>query len=368
MSRAVTPSSRWKLRNLASDHVFSGEPNDLIVPTDSTYRIGDNLVLVEEVDRLEFHPSQAVDHHGFWQHPVFDRRITEWFRLPSARLSRSSGFRFGGAQKPAVSTARDAKPSGPPQQVRIAALHSSLECANHRVIVGHFVGSPISGAEGYLDQRLDLRLSNRARLGLYPEEKGQSICVNTPRPVSGGRSGYPPGAIVVGLDRPGELTRDVLCETVEAALLRQAIEALEHRLSHPPDDPQAGPVELRFSAVAIGTSGVGSTSIEGCVGALVDAVILANQQLYDHVDVAGGGRAWDHVRIAGLEIVEHQADKAELVAHAVRRAGDVLQADVGGHTRLDLAQELLIGEGGLPVRPPADMVTPEWQRMIIRDP
>jgi beta-lactamase superfamily II metal-dependent hydrolase len=356
-----------KLRNLASDHVFRGQPNDLIVPTESAYRIGD-LVLVDEADRLEFHPSQAVDHHGFWQHPLFDQRMTEWFRLTSAQLPRSSGHGIGAAPEQAVSVARDAKPSGPPQSVRIAAVHSSLECANHHVIVGHFVGSPIGGAEGYLDQRLDMRLSNRARLGLYPEEKGHSICVDTPRPVSGARSGYPPGAIVVGLDRPGELTRGVLCETVEAALLRQAIDALEDRLSHSPDDPQAGPVELRFSAVAIGTSGVGSMSIEGCVGALVDAVVLANQQLYDQVDVTGSGRAWDHVRIAGLEIVEHQADKAELVAHAVRRAGDTLQADVGGHTKLDLVQELVAGEGGLPARPPADIVTPEWQRMIIRDP
>jgi beta-lactamase superfamily II metal-dependent hydrolase/tetratricopeptide (TPR) repeat protein len=357
-----------KLRNLVSDHVFSGRPNDLIVPTDSAYRIGDNRVLVEEPDRVEFHPSQAVDHHGFWREPEFDRRITEWFRLPAARSPRAPGIRIGWTPVPAASAARSAKPSGPPQSVRVGAVHSSLECARHHVLVGHFLGSPIAGAEGYLDQRLDLRLSNRARLGLYPEQKGQSICVDTPRPVSGCPSGYPPGAIVVGLDRPGELTREVLCETVEAALLRQAIDALEHRLSYPPSSPQAGWVELRFSAVPIGTSGIGSMPIEGCVAALVDALILANQQLLDQVATPGGGRAWDLVRIVELEIVEHQADKAELVAHAVRRAADTLQADVGSYMELDLAQQLLPGEGGLPARPPTDLAASEWQRVIIRDP
>jgi beta-lactamase superfamily II metal-dependent hydrolase len=357
-----------KLRNLVSDQVFHGKPNDLIVPTDSAYLIGDNRVLVEEGDRLEFHPSQAVDHHGFWHQPAFDRRITEWFRLPPARMSRTPGSRIGWAPVPAASAARRGLPSGPPQSVRVAAVHASLECAHHHVLVGHFLGSPIAGAESYLDQRLDLRLSNRARLGLYPEEKGQSIRVDTPRPVSGCPSGYPPGAIVVGLDRPGELTRDVLCETVETALLRQAIDALEHRLSHPPDNPQAGPVELRFSAVPIGTSGVGSMPIEGSVAALVDAVILANQQLYEQVETPGGGRAWDHVRIAELEIVEHQADKAELVAHAVKRVPDLLQADLGSHVGLDLAQQLLPGEGALPARPPTDTAASEWQRVIIRDP
>ena len=234
------------------------------------------------------------------------------------------------------------------------ALHASLECAQHPVLVGHFMGTPIDGAESFLDARLGHRLRRRELLGQYPEELGESLIVDTPRPLDGDRRGYPPGAIVVGLDRPGELTREALTTTVTAAMLRRAGDELERRLAEPAGERPEEPTQLRFSAVAIGTSGVGAMQIGTSVAGMVDAVVAANEQLYRHVEPITGEAAWDHVRIAELEIVEHREDRAEILAHEVRRVHDVLQAVPGAHSRLEAAEVLEIAEGALPPLPPTD--------------
>lgn len=251
------------------------------------------------------------------------------------------------------------------QEVRIEAVHGSLECAGRHVIVGHFMGAPISGAEGFLDERLGRRLSARQLLGQYPERVGESDFVDTPDPQPGGRRGYPPGAIVVGLDLPGELTRDKLTTTVSAALLKYAIRTLEERVE--PGRQVVRPQLVQVAAIPIGTSGVGAMSVEACVAGLVDAVTAANEQLRRHIDPGKGLRTWDQVRIARLEIIEVQGDKAEQVAHAVLRSEDLAQVDTGDHTRLVLGDRLRKGEGALPASLGAPEATCDWQRVIIRD-
>ena len=251
------------------------------------------------------------------------------------------------------------------QKVRIEAVHGSLECAGRHVIVGHFMGAPISGAEGFLDERLGRRLSARQLLGQYPERVGESDFVDTPDPQAGERRGYPPGAIVVGLDLPGELTRDKLTTTVSAALLKYAIRTLEERVE--PGRPVARPQLVEVAAIPIGTSGVGAMSVEACVAGLVDAVTAANEQLRRHIDPNEGLRTWDQVRIARLEIIEVQGDKAERVAHAVLRSEDLAQVDTGDHTRLVLGDRLRTREGALPASLGGPEVAGDWQRVIIRD-
>lgn len=253
----------------------------------------------------------------------------------------------------------------PVQRVNIAAVHGSLECAGRHVLVGHFRGVPMDGAEGFIDERLSRRLSARQLLGSYPEEVGESIVVDAPKTGDGTAPGYPPGALVLGLGRPGELTREKLTTAVSSALIGRAVVTMEERLSCAGPVPE--PTLLLFSAVAVGTSGVGAMSVEGCVAGLIDGLLAANEKLHGHVDPRSGVRAWDHVRIAGLEILEVLADKAEQVAHAVIRAQDLLQVPTGEHTELVLAQCLLEGEGGLPAWVPGEHQAGEWQRVIVRD-
>lgn len=258
-----------------------------------------------------------------------------------------------------------AEPGAAVQEVGIEAVHGSLECAGHHVLVGHFMGAPISGAEAFLDERIGRRLSARQLLGQYPERVGESDLVETPDPPAGTQRGYPPGAIVVGLDLPGELTREKLTNTVSAALLKYAIRTVEERVE--PGRSVVKPQLLEVSAVPIGTSGVGAMSLESCVAALVDAVTTANQQLHRHVDPATALSTWDQVRIAKLEIIEVLGDKAEQVAHAVLRSQNLAQVDPARHTRLVLGDRLLTGEGGLPASLSGPESSGDWQRVIIRN-
>ena len=93
---------------------------------------------------------------------------------------------------------------------------------------------------------------------------------------------------------------------------------------------------------------------------------MVNDKLYRHRD-ARRGSAWDHVRIGELEIVTLWEDRAELVAHAVRRVGHLHQVDTGIHTELVPESHLLVREGSLRRRPEAEELAGEWQRLIIRD-
>lgn len=253
-----------------------------------------------------------------------------------------------------------------PQRVAVAVVHGSLECAGRHVLVGHFKGTPLAGAEGFVDERLGGRLTARQLLGRYPEAVGDAIVVDCPHPKAPGRAGYPPGAIVVGLDLPGELTRDKLAHAVSAGLVCFAIRAMEARPVGAA--PAGGPQLVEVAAVPIGTAGVGALSVESCVAAMVDGVALANEALFSPREAAAGGWAWDDVRIAGLTVVEVLSDKAERVAHALRRSRDLAHVDPGGHTRLELADRLVPGEGALPAAPSSPEQAGDWQRIVIRNP
>ncbi len=365
-----------RLANLAADRFFGHEPNDLVVPVASTVGTGARRI-VGDGAIYRFGPTDGVHHQNFFDRPELDRCFAGWFASTdapagtgaTARAPRTSRARKAAVTAPS-SSARSALSEREPrldpvQAVVIRAVHGSLECASHHVVVGHFLGIPIQGAEAFVDDRLDRRLSARAQLGHYPERIGDSVVVDTPRPLLGRRAGYPPGAVVVGLDRPGELTREKLAATVSAALTGVAVECLEARSA--PEGADEEPVVLQFSAVPIGTDGPGAMSIEGSVAALVEAVIAVNDQLYRHDDRRGGLRAWDHVRVGGLEIMELRADRAELVAHAVRRLPDLLQVPAAEHLELRPAQRLALGEGRLPSGPVNAAQAGEWQRVIIRD-
>jgi hypothetical protein len=351
-----------KLRNLATDRVFDRTPNDLIVPTASSYAVGDAADLVPAADRYEFTPSQAVDHNSFWNREELDDQLVQWLQIPPAR---STHRRDGG---PAVGAAphRRGLVSGAAQTVTVEAVHGSVEMARFDVLVGHFLGVPLEGAEGFLDERLDRQLTEWAMLNQYPEAIGESRYVAAV-PRGAELRGFPRGAIIVGLDRPGELTREKLTATVAAALVERAIDELHRRLAAPRPSPE--PTVLRFSAVPIGTAAVGAIPVDTCVAGLVDGVLSANDQLHRHIEPRRGERAWDHVRIGGLEVIELAEDKAELVAHAVARVTEGIQVAPGEHSRLEPALRLLKPrDGAIPRRRLSEESVGEWQRIIIRDP
>ena len=112
--------------------------------------------------------------------------------------------------------ARHARPASQPK-IRIRVVHGHLAFARHPVMVGHYAGDTINGAERELDQALGGRLAKRKELGLYPGALG----TNT---VALDRQTRPQGAIVVGLGDHAELAPGTLSETLRRGLLAYAIE------------------------------------------------------------------------------------------------------------------------------------------------
>ena len=353
-----------KLGNMAADALLSG-PNDLIVPTASVWSRGPDDGLVPLSNRVEFGPRDAVTHNGYWHHPAFTRQLSAWLDLPPVAPSRSRGT----PAEAGIPDSRPAEGGCELQTVTVNVVHASAEFATHPVVVGHFVGSPIEGAEEFLDRRLDRRLTAHQQLGGYPEHIGQSLTIRLPELAEKRARRYPPGAIIVGLDKADELTRERLTLTVTRALVRYAAEELDKCLGRRPEEPVAR-VDLGFSAVTIGTVGLGAISPEGSVGALVDAVAAANDELFRHRDPHTNRRAWDLVRISDLEIVELYADRAETAAQAIGNLDRLQQVGGGEHTRFQGRPEVVSDpdHGGLPALSSGDTDGPEWLRVIITSP
>ena len=93
---------------------------------------------------------------------------------------------MGGTRRPAASEQLP--------KIRIRVVHGHLAFARHPVMVGHYAGDSINGAERQLDEALRGRLAERRRLGLYPGALGTGT-------VALDRNTRPRGAIVVGPGR-----------------------------------------------------------------------------------------------------------------------------------------------------------------------
>ena len=110
-----------------------------------------------------------------------------------------------------------ARPEQALPRIRIKVVHGHLAFASHPVMVGHYAGDTINGAEAELDEALDGRLDRRKQLGLYPGALGTSTVVLD-------RTTRPQGAIVVGLGDHADLAPGTLAETLRRGILAYAIE------------------------------------------------------------------------------------------------------------------------------------------------
>ncbi|HVL27932.1 MAG TPA: hypothetical protein VM390_07265, partial [Acidimicrobiales bacterium] len=239
-----------------------------------------------------------------------------------------------------------ASPSAPPV-LRVRVLHASLEHSSYPVVVGHYRGDPIRGAEGFLDWRLEGQLSRRQAVERYPREIGDVLRVITD-------GGSPPGGIVVGLGGSGELTPAGLARAVREAAVEHALRWLEQ-----PDERTAvGDGAIGLTSVMLGSYGSIGISLPSSVAAIVEGVVLANGLL------AEGGVA-DRARIADLEIVERYAAPAEEAARVVRTVADQLPTAVRALATIVPDQCLRTGEGRRPAVPTSDYGAGMWLRLIV---
>lgn len=185
-----------------------------------------------------------------------------------------------------------------PPPVRIEVVHGHLAFASHPVMVGHYAGDTINGAERQLDLALDGRLARRKALGLYPGPLGSNTVVLDP-------DTRPRGAIVVGLGDQADLAPGSLAETLRRGLLAYAIEDDDARFAQ---GGRGKAKPLRVSALLVG-AGVGGLPIASCVEALLRAVLEAQRAL-------GPGELRE---LELIELVEDRANRAwHLLHHALQ--------------------------------------------------
>ncbi|HRJ52013.1 MAG TPA: CHAT domain-containing protein [Candidatus Thiothrix moscowensis] len=191
-------------------------------------------------------------------------------------------------------------------QVEIRVLHGNLEYVAYPVVVGHYEGDSILSAEAVLDKRLNGRMSELLRLGLYPGALGTSeIFLNAP-----GRK--PGGAIVVGLGEVGKLTTGDLTATFMRAMMNYTLEVratLEKLHENQQDDSDFIPVHV--ASLLVGTVGGGSIGLADSIAAIFRAITRTNAALGK---TEGGVR----LRLSVVEFIELFEDRAVEAARLVQ--------------------------------------------------
>jgi hypothetical protein len=351
-----------KLRNLAADKII-GPTNDLIVPTDSVWGVPGSIELIPKERQVICVPPTSVDHSGFWRSTALDDAVGLWFGTSTREFEAigSRSFVIQPEPMPVIATPET-------QVVKVSVSHCSCEFAKFPVIVGHFAGTPIGGAEKFLDDRTGFRLSAQFDRGAYPQHLGESHDIDLPL-APGDDRGYPTGVIVVGLGPPDELRKQGLVHTMYQAMLRRAGRKIDDAVLAA--KPAGSFDALKFSVVGVGTVGPGGLSTDSLVSGVLDAATAVNDQLTRLRDPADGGTstgsAWDRVRITEIEFVDVYADRAEAIASSLQRwegppSGTASEFDVNADVAYD---ETL---GGLPPQTQADAADPDWLRVIIRSP
>ena len=231
--------------------------------------------------------------------------------------------------------------------LRVSVAHGSLEHAVHPLAVGHYYGDAIVGAEGFLDRKLNGRLSRRYAMKLYPGEAETAETILTP-------GGHPPGALVIGLGEVGALSPEVLTRGVMAAALRHAITLLESG-AQPGDERNY--ISAAFSSVLIGSSGGHALSVESSVASIVKGAVLANRVLRDQ-------NLWKWVRIDEVQFVEMYEDIAAHIGQIVRNLRDEpLSIGLEKGEVIEPRDRLRTLEGGQ-LRSPASAYDSGWWRRV----
>lgn len=171
----------------------------------------------------------------------------------------------------------------------VSVTNADLKYSAHPLMAGHFEKDGILNAEQGIDRNLNMALSVRHQLNIYPGPVGTSeIFIQKNNPFK--------GAIIVGLGRAGELTAFELTTTIEQGVCNYLLKLENDILSVKTSANDAG-----ISSLIIG-SGYGGLSIENAVRAIIQGVQNANIRVKKiRPDITG---------IRHLEFVELYEDAA----------------------------------------------------------
>lgn len=238
---------------------------------------------------------------------------------------------------------------GAPQQaprrgrLDVSVVHGNLTAARERIVVGTQDGTPIGGAEKALDERLEGALSRHRLVGQYPGRLGS--CQLFVRPDLEG-----PGAAIIGLGGPGDLTPGAL-----TAGYAQAVERLVAALPDDPDTEKVGR-ELALGTVLIGTTSLGALNVASAVNAAITGVRRANRRIRD--------LGLDS-QVTSLRIYELFEERAKEALEAAAKINDTDADDADG---LEIHKVLQEGVGRRTGGPSAAYTEDRWRSIRVNIP
>ena len=233
--------------------------------------------------------------------------------------------------------------------LRIRVSHGDLANASHPVVVGHYEGDIIVGAESVLDRQMDGALTRRYEMSLYAGKVG------TAELVLASPDHHPPGAMVVGLGPIGDITPEGLTLGVTEAALRLALAAIDRPVNR---DTGTSWRSAAFTATLVATQGGRALSPEGSIAAIVKGALLANRVLRER-------ELWDRVRIDEVEFIELYQDIATHAARVVRDIQDYMRVVLEEQERLEPAVRLQPVAGGFPQHVGTFYDGGWWRRLSI---
>ncbi|MDA1013649.1 MAG: CHAT domain-containing protein [Planctomycetota bacterium] len=228
--------------------------------------------------------------------------------------------------------------------LRIEVVHGSISESEHPVMVGHYEGTPLGGAEKSIDEQFGGLLATRLAIRQYPEHPSQSLFIPGPEC-------EPPGAIIVGMGKSGELTTRRLMQAVTSGVLTYALKTLDEKI-------EGADVEhcVDFSTVLLGSHGNG-LPVDSSISAVINGTLEANAILKN---------LGMNVRIGGIQFTERYRDLALKAFATIDTVLDRIWTDDRVGVQLESAPVMKKGEDGREGSPGEDYDVGSWSRLEIR--
>ncbi|MBL8517924.1 MAG: CHAT domain-containing protein [Betaproteobacteria bacterium] len=240
--------------------------------------------------------------------------------------------------------------------LRVAVRAMDLRYVQAPIMVGHYEGDPISYAEALIDQLLvGGGLSERSNAGVYAGRTGTSTLVMMPSGSDDTGVSRSRGALVVGMGRLGELTRQGLLETVRAGVIRYLFDMNERAAE------KGQPPQVELYSLLLGYSSSVRMSVRDSVATVTLGIAQACEAFRLSVPAEN-----QHVQgVTQLTFVELYRDAATTAAHVVRQLPELMASELA-HTSVKIKPDafLIEGEGArerLTLDPPND----QWPQMQI---
>ncbi|OQX09417.1 MAG: hypothetical protein BWK73_22875 [Thiothrix lacustris] len=256
----------------------------------------------EHFQTLQYLLDDGVSRQLATQPPVIGKATGQWLPTISSELFPDEPELLAAAL--GYHTRMTQEEVRPPVEVRV--VHGNLEQVAYPVVVGHYAGDSILSAEALLDKRLQGRLGELHRMGLYPGELGTSHVFLNP-------GQKPGGAVIVGLGEVGKLTAGELTASFTRAMMDYSLKIREALAQTPSSNPleEGESVPVHVATLLVGTVGGGSVTLADSITAILRAIARANQAL----DKSERGL---RLRLQVVEFIELYEDRAVEAARLVQ--------------------------------------------------